>query len=261
MKERPLRETSAGALIIAKDGVRKALPYPFSLEGAGDIKIRAKEDAKAFSHGAFVTGDGRVDSRKIKVGLYIRSESEAEHDQAMNLIYSAFNQESYTLTAGRPDRVYNVARLAEIKHKYIKGFRQRRSDIDISLLLADPFRYAAQSSRLLAALPGEAAVVKVHNPGSADTPLAITLIPAVSMPDVTIHHLETGYTCRIRDSLLTNPAALTADTQKGTVRRGEWNAINAFSGQFMIALPGLNRYEVTSAAGGMEVVFTARWLI
>jgi hypothetical protein len=261
MLQRPIREPPDGGLVINCDGWKKTVPYPYSIEGAGDIKFRVKDDAKAFNHGASVVGDGKADSRKLKIGLYIRAETEEEHDKALNDIYALFARRDYTIAAGRSDRVYRVAALTEIKHKFIKGFKGRRSDIDVSLLLADPFRHAAQPAKMTYALGGDVQTARLHNPGSADTPLTLTLIPAATMADVTIHHRETGSICRVRDSLLTAPASLTADTRAGAVRRGELNAVNSFSGQFMIALPGLNHYEVTSAAGVMEITFTARWLI
>lgn len=55
--------------------------------------------------------------------------------------------------AGRPDRVYHVACLSKIKHKFENGFKQRRSNITVSLLLADPFRYEAQESRVVFVFP------------------------------------------------------------------------------------------------------------
>jgi hypothetical protein len=154
-----------------------------------------------------------------------------------------------------------VAGLTEAKQKYLKGFKQRWSEVNFTLLLADPFRRAFFAAEHAFILGGANKEITVHNGGNADTPLTIQLLPAAAMPDVQIEHLETGRACRIRDSLLTSPASLIADTGAGTVRRGAFNAINTFSGQFLYALPGLNTCRVTSAAGQIVISFTERWLI
>ncbi|MDR2006907.1 MAG: phage tail family protein [Acidaminococcales bacterium] len=261
MIEIPQREPTNDRLTIQKNGISYFLPVPWGIDGAGDIEYRLKAEERAFSHGATVSGDKHIKSRNLDIKLHVKAETAAEHDKLANEIIGKFQQQDYMLVAGRLSRAYNVAGMMKTKHKFIKSFKQRFSEITVTLLLADPFRYAAQPAKTTVSLSDTANAVQLYNPGSIDTPLAITLRPAVSMNDATIHHVETGRSCRIRDSLLTNPAALTADTKEGTVRRGTFNAINTFSGQFLTALPGLNRYEVTSAAGEIEIAFTARWLI
>jgi hypothetical protein len=174
-----------------------------------------------------------------------------------------FSQQNYQLILGRPDRMYNVAGLTKLKHKYIGGYKQRFSEVAATLLLADPFRYAAQESvkRAVFAESASERPVQLHNPGSADTPLRIELIPLAAMPDVAISHEESGRSCRVRDSLLSSPAFIVIDTKSGTVRRGSFNAINAFSGQFLTALPGVNTYKITCASGSINIFYTARWLV
>lgn len=250
-------------LVIIKDGVREELLFPYSITGIGDIKRRIKDAAKGYNHGSDVTGDKKVESRKIKIGLDVRGHCEEEHDKAINTIYKFFSQEDYLLVTGRRDRAYSVAGAPEIKQKYRKGFKQRWSEIDITLLLADPFRYAVQESKkkIVFSEAQENTVIQINNPGNIDAPLRIKLSPEIAMPDVNIFHDQTGYSCRIRDSLLTTPKSLVIDTKAGTVIRGTDNAINTQSGQFLSAVPGRNTYKITCLAGNIEIYFTERWLL
>jgi hypothetical protein len=50
------------------------------------------------------------------------------------------------------------------------------------------------------------------------------------------------------------------DTVTGTVKRGENNTINNFSGTFLNLLPGDNLFEYTGAPCTIEIAFQARWL-
>jgi len=264
--QRPRREIDPGAgsrLVIVKDGRQTPIPYPYSLDDAISVKMRIKDEAKAYNHGADVVGDGKVESRKIKVGLHVKGETQRDHDRAMNFAYGVFGQRDYELLTGRPDRAYKVAGATEIKGKYIRGYKERWSDIDVTLLLADPFRYARLAR--VCVFPFEWAQDQtpcyIYNEGNIDTPLKITLAPLATMPDVVIEHAETGRLMQLRDSLLANPAEIIADTENGTVRRGDWNTINAFSGQFLFASPGANIYIVTCGAGTVTISYTERWLV
>ena len=39
--------------------------------------------------------------------------------------------------------------VSKISHEYQKGFKQRRSNMTMTLLLADPFRYQGQESKVV----------------------------------------------------------------------------------------------------------------
>lgn len=148
------------------------------------------------------------------------------------------------------------------KEKWIKGFKGRKGEVDITLLLADPFRYAnseAEAEFNYADSVKEAEMF-IYSSGSIETPLEIELIPKNTMNDITITHIESGYSMRITDTLLTKPATLIVDTKAGTVRRGAYNAINTFSGQFLTAQPGENTYKFTGAAGTIKIRWRDRWL-
>jgi hypothetical protein len=248
-------------LTIIKDGFSYTLPCGWSVKGDGDMEFRLKAEDKAFSHGGTASGDGKAKSRSLNIGFHVRGETAEEHDWQINQAYMRFSQQNYQLVLGRPDRLYNVAGLTKLKHKYIGGYKQRFSEVAATLLLADPFRYAARESvkRAVFLENVSAQPVRLHNPGSADTPLRIELIPLAAMPDVAISHEESGRSCRVRDSLLSSPAFIVVDTKSGTVRRGGFNAINAFSGQFLTALPGANTYKITAPPGEITLAHTARW--
>lgn len=155
---------------------------------------------------------------------------------------------------------YNVSCMSASKAKWVKGYQGLRADVDITLLLADPFRYADDEKQASADVGGENTTINIVNAGSADVPLVVELIPVKTMADVTINHTDTGRVMRVADTLLTAPAVLTIDTKAGTVRRDANNAINAFSGQFLTAKPGPNTYEIKGSAGKVVIRWRDRWL-
>ncbi len=234
------------------------LPYRYSLESCADLTVRAKAEKRGYSHGSTITGDGYIDGKKIKLGFLISGTNQADYDWQLNELLRLFYRQNYTLSVG--NGYYNVSCMASSKAKWIKGYQGLRADVDITLLLADPFRYADDEKQASADVGGESTTINIVNAGSADVPLIVELIPVKTMADVTINHTDTGRVMRIADTLLTAPAVLTIDTKAGTVRRDANNAINAFSGQFLTAKPGTNTYEIKGSAGKVVVRWRDRWL-
>lgn len=234
------------------------LPYRYSLESCADLTVRATASKRGYSHGSTITGDGYIDGKKIKLGFLISGTNQADYDWQLNELLRLFYRQNYTLSVG--NGYYNVSCMASSKAKWVKGYQGLRADVDITLLLADPFRYADTEKQASADVGGESTTINVVNAGSADVPLIVELIPVKTMADVTINHTDTGRVMRVADTLLTAPAVLTIDTKAGTVRRDANNAINAFSGQFLTAKPGTNTYEIKGSAGKVVVRWRDRWL-
>lgn len=234
------------------------LPYRYSLESCADLTVRATASKRGYSHGSTITGDGYIDGKKIKLSFLISGTNQAEYDAKLNELLRLFYQQNYTLSVG--NGYYNVSCMSASKAKWIKGYQGLRADVDITLLLADPFRYADDEKQASADVGGESTTINVVNAGSADVPLIVELIPVKTMADVTINHTDTGRVMRVADTLLTAPAVLTIDTKAGTVRRDANNAINAFSGQFLIAKPGPNTYDIKGSAGKVVIRWRDRWL-
>lgn len=124
------------------------------------------------------------------------------------------------------------------------SFKGTKGEVDITPLYLTRSAMTALTSELVTefATAAKDAQIVISNGGSVETPLTIELIPLTTMNDVTITHVESGYSMRVADTLLTKPATLIVDTKASTVRRGTYNAINAFSGQFLTARPGENTY-------------------
>lgn len=222
------------------------------------MTVRATASKRGYSHGSTITGDGYIDGKKIKLGFLISGTNQADYDAKLNELLRLFYQQNYTLSVG--NGYYNVSCMSASKAKWIKGYQGLRADVDITLLLADPFRYADDENQASADVGGESTTINVVNAGSADVPLIVELIPVKTMADVTINHTDTGRVMRVADTLLTAPAVLTIDTKAGTVRRDANNAINAFRGQFLTAKPGPNTYEIKGSAGKVVIRWRDRWL-
>lgn len=249
--------------IITSSGATYELPEEWALSDAGSVTFRNKLEDKAFAHGSSIVGDGKISGRTITVEFDMQGVAEEEHDTAVNQAYQYFAQTDYKLQVGRTDRVYRVAGLSKIKHKYQKGFKQRWSNIEVSLLLADPFRYASSKTTITKTYTEAQTATEITfiNPSSVDVPLTFTFTPTVAMADITIEHVESGYSFTVKDTLLTNPAILTVDVENGTVWRDTNNAINAFSGLFLRALPGINTIKFTGDPGTVEIRYTPGWFV
>lgn len=263
-RKRALKKGERGTLkIVTSIGTEYPLPAAWSLEDAGAYTFRNKLQSKAFAHGGDIVGDGKVEGRTLKVSFYLAGTTEQEHDEAVNQAYTYFAQENYDLVTGRNDRVFHVSGLSKIAHKWVKGFKQRWSEITISLLLADPFRYEAQESKETFLFPQatvEAEMV-LHNLGSVDTPLTFKFIPAKRMSSIVVWHQEAKEKFTLSDALLSAPKTAIINGKDGTVWRGKDNAINAFSGSFLKAKPGANLFLYTGDAGTVEITYTNRWFV
>lgn len=262
--KRALKKQERGTLkVITNGGIEYPLPAAWSLQDAGSYTFRHKLQSKAFAHGGDVVGDGKVEGRTIKVAFYLAGTTEQEHDEAVNQAYTYFAQTNYDLVTGRNDRVFHVAGLSKIAHKWVKGYKQRWSEITISLLLADPFRYEAQESKVTFVFPQatvEAEMV-LHNLGSVDTPLTFKFIPEKGMPHIVVWHQEAKEKFTLSDALLTAPKTAIINGKEGTVWRDKENSINSFTGSFLKAKPGSNLFLYTGAAGTVEITYTNRWFI
>lgn len=259
----PEQTNTDDKLLIVKAGVTYTLPVAWSLSDAGSYDFNSKVEDRAFAHGGDVVGDGLVKGHTIKVKFSVQADTEAEHDELLNRACRYFYQTDYKLYCGRLDRCFNVAGLSKISHEYQKGFKQRRSNMTIHLLLADPFRYQGQESKVVYDFPVDVvkASMVVHNLGSVDTPLTFRLIPKKKMATLSIWHEEMKKEMRLSDALLIAPHIATVNTKEGTVWRDEANSINTFSGQFLSAAPGKNTLYYTGSAGRIEISFTNRWFL
>lgn len=249
--------------IVTSAGTEYSLPALWSISDAGAYTFRNKLEDKAFSHGGNVVGDGRISGRTIKVEFFMHGATEQDHDYALNTAYTYFCQTNYDLYVGRSDRKFRVAGVSKITHKYQKGFQQRWSEITVSLLLADPFRYEGHTTKITKVFPRavENAEIYVDNLGSVDTPLTFRFIPVKSMAKIHIYHKQAKEEFSLSDALLIAPATVTVNGDAGTVWRDKANSINTFSGQFLHVKPGKNLFYYTGDAGTIEISFTNRWFV
>lgn len=261
----PERERTADNLKILKDGHEYVLPAEWSLSDACSYDFNNKIGDRAFSHGGDVVGDGMVKGHTIKVKFSLKSKDEFSHDELLNRAYRYFAQTDYKLYCGRSDRCFNVASISKITHEYENGFKQRWSNITVSLLLADPFRYDVTQTVITTNFISEQNETKiiVENPSSVDVPLIFTFIPpeGSTTPDIAILHVTSGQRFILKDTLLTAPAISVVNGETGTVRRDTGNSLNTFNGIFLHAFPGENIYEYTGAACKVNIAYTARWFI
>ena len=249
--------------IITSTGAIYDLPFAWSLDDAGSFSPRLKLVDRAFAHGSYLQGDGKISGRTIKVGCHIKGDSPQTHDELLNEAYMYFGGTDYKLITGRSDRAYHVAGLSKASAAYVKGYKQRYSEITVSLLLADPFRYATEATLIsnTYATAQTGTIITFNNASGVDVPLIFTFYPAVTMAAITVVHVESQQQFILTDTLLTSPAVGVVNAETGTVHRDSNNAINAYTGLFLHALPGSNSYKITCDAGRVEIGYTERWIV
>lgn len=246
-------------LIIKKGSAIYTLPKMWGISGNGDYTFNAKFADNAYSHGSSVTGDKMSKGRTIEITFDALAETQEEHDAVVNEAYFYFNQTDYTLIAGREDRYYNVNCLQKIKHKWVKGFKQRYSEVTITLMLADPFRYSNTPIIYSKVMKDEMQVI-INNIGNVLSPLLINVSPVLTADDVKIIHNH-DKEMTLKDSTLTVPANCNINSQDGTVYRGSINNINTFDGSFLQINPGINSYQYFGNEALVTFTFTPRWFI
>lgn len=248
--------------VKSSEGAETRLYIRLGIENVNDMKFRIKDADKAFAHGSYAVGDGKVESRKLKLSCHIKGSSQQAHDQEFNELISLLAQRNYSLRLARSDREYRIAGLTDVKQKWIKGFKCKWSDVDITLLLIDPFAYATTPTTLTH-LCWSGTEISIYNPSSIDVPLIFSFTPpeGQSAPDIEISHKESEESFTVKDTLLTSPAIAVVNGETGTVRRNEGNSLNTFSGLFLKALPGQNTYVYRGSECTVGITFTARWFV
>lgn len=261
----PKRNATRDKLIIKKEGIEYILPVGWSLSDSGSYGFRNKLQDCAFAHGSNIVGDGKIDGRTIQVEFDLRGSTELEHDESVNIACSYFAQSNYDLYVGRNDRLYHIAGLSKIKQEFRKGFKQRWTCITVSLLLADPFRYATNQILIQREFAEEQQDTEINfqNPSSVDVPLILTFKPlkCATANSITLVHAQTGKSMQLRDTLLTNPTIAVVNAETGTVYRDAANSLNTFSGIFLHATPGTNTLKYTGSPCNIDIAFTARWFV
>ena len=266
-KQLATRENIYDELTVVKNGTTYTLNEHWAISDNGNYDFRTKSEDKAFVHGGYSLGDNKVKSRTITLEFSRAGATEQDFNEAVNEAYVYLSQKDYELYAGRADRKYKVNSCQKMKLKYEKGFKNRRAEITVTLVLADvPFRMATRATTTEFSFDEAVSMQEITftNGGSVDAPLKITITPAedTTLADFRLTHSETGENMRMTDNLLTAPAVAVVNGEQGTVRRGTDNSINTFAGIFLHALPGLNHYTLTTdGAVKITIEFTARYFV
>lgn len=259
----PEKDNKENQLYIVKRDNNFSLSIPWALEDVGNYDFNNKIEDRAFSHGGDIVGDGTVKGHSIKIRFQVCGETEVEHDELLNEVYEAFCQHNYKLFCGRKDRYYRVSGVSKITQEYLKGWKQLCSNVSINLLLADPFRYSTHSSSNNFSYEVKAAHEKmvVINEGNVPTPIIFKLRPEEKMDFIVIEQYETERKFELKDALLIKGRQAQINAISGTVWRDKENSINAFSGQFLFAVPGKNTFFYTGNPGKIDIVFRPRWFL
>lgn len=246
-------------LKIVKDNDTWTLPENAWI---GDLpfSVRGNYQNRACQHGGVNTGDGKIDSRKIEITIYVDAETGPRYFAALDFIKSKLYREDMKLYIAE-SRYVNLDALNSFSEENITGYMNRRCFVKATYHCTDPFWYGAEESVNTFAISGSPQTVTLRNDGNIETPLIVTVTAdSVAVPEIKITNITTGRAMYYKDPQMAVGASVVINAETGSVLRNGGNSINAFRGTFPTIAPGENELSVESAACALGIAYRPRWL-
>lgn len=226
-----------------------------------DFDFRTGTEDKALQHGGVFTGDGKAEVRtlELEIGIYnlgTRTDYRNLVDK-IKLYASRRGQRFYR----DDDRYINIECLKSVQEDFEDGYHGIKGTLTLDFICIDPFEYstsAIKGSENVTESPHE---FTINNPGTADTPLKLTITANANNPAVTlVNETDNNRTFGYQDTGFTAGKVVVIDSAEGIVTRDTTNTINDMGGTFINLLPGGNVIKYTGAVAVIAYEFTPRWL-
>jgi hypothetical protein len=234
----------------------------FTCPSERGIKVRSKLQARAFSHGQVDTGDGKFDSRSVKISVTIpEAATESAFDAAVNNILTKVCRDDLLLYEREDgERYIKIKRLLANDLSYVKGLGTRMAQGTIELANEDPFYYGAEDS-YAAVISSSPLTVVITNDGAFETYPTMVIWATTNAVDFTIENLtDDARQFRFDDPGFLAGQIVTLDHDAGTVIRNGASVARFFAGYYLRLLPGENRLRYTfNGAGDGHVKMFISW--
>lgn len=244
---------------LVKGSTTYTFPTYSSFEA--DTEARCDDEEKAFSHGAVMTGDGKIDARDVTVEVeLIDYTTTADYRTAIDALKTAAYKQDQKLYLD-DDRYINIKSLKKISEEFHEGFYRVKATVKLTFYCPDPFFYAASASSKVVAITESPQTFTVSNGGNLDTPPIITIEPSATNSVLSlVNTTDNSRTFSYSDAAFGDGDSLVIDSTDGTVERDGVNVLNNVGGTFLQLLAGDNSIIYTGPLGTITVDYVQRWL-
>lgn len=244
---------------LVKGSTTYTFPTYSSFEA--DVQARCDDEEKAFSHGAVMTGDGKIDARDVTVEVeLIDYTTTADYRTAIDALKTAAYKQDQKLYLD-DDRYINIKNLKKISEEFYDGFYRVRAKIKVTFYCPDPFFYDNAPSSQEITITESTQTFTVNNGGNLDTPPIITIKPSETNSVLSlVNATDNSRTFSYSDASFGDGDALTIDSKDGTIDRDGVNVLNNVGGTFLTLLAGDNEITYTGPLGTITFDYTRRWL-
>lgn len=213
---------------------------------------------RAFQDGGVDVSDSKIKHKILPVKGALFGTTFAADRLALKNAMAWEDFKLYRSISGSYTQYYNVAKISELKEKWIKGQNYTAAYYDFKCLLLDPFLYteASTNDEITVDASPKTDTISNHASGApvfpvititADTTISSLIIENESdVPDGASDGLQFVYL----DPNFVDTDVLIIDCQNGTVKREGVNTIRYFSGSFLKLLAGDNTIKVTCQTDG-----------
>lgn len=243
--------------------VKGATTYTFPTYSSfeSDTEARCDDSEKAFSHGAVMTGDGKIDARDITVEVeLIDYETTSAYRTALDALKLAAYKQDQKLYLD-DDRYINIKNLKKISEEFYDGFYRVRATVKLTFYCPDPFFYADTATTQEVTITESPQTFTVTNGGNIDTPPVITIEPTKTNSVLSlVNTTDNSRTFSYSDASFGDGDSLVINSTDGTVKRDGTNVLNNVGGTFLQLLAGDNSITYTGPLGTITFNYTQRWL-
>ena len=235
--------------------------FPTYTSFESDIAARCDDSEKAFSHGAVMTGDGKIDARDVTVEVELIDYTTASaYRTALDALKQAAYRQDQKLY-NDDDRYINIKGLKKISEEFYEGFYGVRATVKLTFYCPDPFFYADTATTQEVTITESPQTFTVTNGGNMDTPPVITIEPTETNSVLSlVNTTDNSRTFSYSDASFGDGDSLVIDSTDGTVERDGTNVLNNVGGTFLQLLSGDNSITYTGPLGTITFDYTQRWL-
>jgi len=229
--------------------------------------LRADYEDRSSTHGAVMTGDGKLQAREIILhGATDLFKTTAEHDDWFNQLEQILLYEKCLLIIGER-YFYNVDMASDISPTFEDGWGRKSSEFEITLIATDPFKYAMSESVIEFELGSRSTIPEepdkeIFISGADVYPVYEITVTGNSAANMFFRNLDDDDRTMIyKDPQMGNGRQVVINCMDGTVSRTQdgRKALNFFEGIFLRLIPGRNRLVYVGDEIHVKVTWRDRW--
>lgn len=226
----------------------------FTLKG-NEFKTGVKIADRAFAHGGVDYGDGKIDSRTVKISGTLVGTTDSDYQTNYDALLAAVMKEDQQLRWGSLARYMVIKRCSSVKQEFIEHL-ESCADVDLEFIAEDPFWRFTTARSVATDLNSPISTFTLTNTGNVDVLPIFTLVASVSNPTFQlINTFDSSATFVYQDAGFTSGTTLTINCVVGAVTRGAADTVRLFTGTFLRLKPGVNTMTYIGEKGQLTSVY------